>query len=804
MKKKISANSKNKKQAKAATKKKSPSVKSLLPKKIERKKTKPEIKDAIPLKTLTVKPLKREEAERYRNMVENIADAYYEVDLAGNFTFFNDAVCRVLGYSREELMGQNYRDHTDKETAKKVFQTYNKVYKTGKIIKEFGYYIIRKDGFKRYIEGSVSLRKNSSGKPIGFLGISNDLTERKRAKEALKERDIVFKKLSANVPGIIYQFQMKPDGSFCLPFSTDAVKDIYGCSPEDIVNDFSPIAKAVYHGDFDRFVESIKLSAKKMSPWQCEYRVQVPGKPLRWILGTSTPEKLPDGSIIWHGFNTDITQRKKAEAETAILSNALKLALDPILILDLEGKVINVNEAAKRLFETEDLGVSAPDYIAPEDKEKVTAKMQELLMGSGINVAEFTVITKSGRRVSIEATGNLIVDANGKANGFVVVERDITDRKRMEEALRQEQRFSKSVLDNLPEIFYLFTYPENRFRLSNKQVETLLGFNAEEIHDRHVTEWFAPEYRDAILKAIDEVMENGQSSIEAPLLAKDGHQIPFFLTGAKFEVNDQSYFMGIGMDLTERKKAEKELEKYHEHLEELVRERTIHLEASNKELEAFSYSASHDLRAPLRSIEGFSQALLEDYRDKLDIQGKDYLTRIKTATRRMADLIEDMLQLSRITRMEMNIEKVNLTLIARSVMSELQKSQPRRHVEISIADSLEDTADLRLMRIVLDNLLSNAWKFTERQAKAKIEFGLLKSEVGEKVYFIRDNGAGFDMAYSDKLFAPFQRLHADDEFPGTGIGLATVRRIINRHGGKVWAEGEIDKGATFYFSLNEK
>ncbi len=804
MKKKISANSKNKKQAKAATKKKSPSVKSLLPKKIERKKTKPEIKDAIPLKTLTVKPLKREEAERYRNMVENIADGYFEVDLAGNFTFFTDAVCRALGYSREELMGQNYRDHTDKETAKKVFQTYNKVYKTGKIIKEFGYYIIRKDGSKRYIESSVSLRKNSSGKPIGFLGISNDLTERKRAKEALKERDIVFKKLSANVPGIIYQFQMKPDGSFCLPFSTDAVKDIYGCSPEDIVNDFSPIAKAVYHGDFDRFVESIKLSAKKMSPWQCEYRVQVPGKPLRWILGTSTPEKLPDGSIIWHGFNTDITQRKKAEAETAILSNALKLALDPILILDLEGKVINVNEAAKRLFETEDLGVSAPDYIAPEDKEKVTAKMQELLMGSGINVAEFTVITKSGRRVSIEATGNLIVDANGKANGFVVVERDITDRKRMEEALRQEQRFSKSVLDNLPEIFYLFTYPENRFRLSNKQVETLLGFNAEEIHDRHVTEWFAPEYRDAILKAIDEVMENGQSSIEAPLLAKDGHQIPFFLTGAKFEVNDQSYFMGIGMDLTERKKAEKELEKYHEHLEELVRERTIHLEASNKELEAFSYSASHDLRAPLRSIEGFSQALLEDYRDKLDIQGKDYLTRIKTATRRMADLIEDMLQLSRITRMEMNIEKVNLTLIARSVMSELQKSQPRRHVEISIADSLEDTADLRLMRIVLDNLLSNAWKFTERQAKAKIEFGLLKSEVGEKVYFIRDNGAGFDMAYSDKLFAPFQRLHADDEFPGTGIGLATVRRIINRHGGKVWAEGEIDKGATFYFSLNEK
>ncbi|MDD5344122.1 MAG: PAS domain S-box protein, partial [Smithella sp.] len=654
---------------------------------IERKKTKPEIKDAIPLKTLTVKPLKREEAERYRNMVENIADGYFEVDLAGNFTFFNDAVCRALGYSREELMGQNYHQHTDKETAKKVFQTYNKVYKTGKIIKEFGYYIIRKDGFKRYIEGSVSLRKNSSGKPIGFLGISNDLTERKRAEEALKERDIVFKKLSANVPGIIYQFQMKPDGSFCLPFSTDAVKDIYICSPEDIVNDFSPIAKAVYHEDFDRFVESIKLSAKKMSPWQCEYRVQVPGKPLRWILGTSTPEKLPDGSIIWHGFNTDITERKKAE-----------------------------------------------------------------------------------------------------------------------EKLKQSQLFNEAVINSIPGLLYLYDDTGHLIHWNKQHFEDLTGYSGEEIKDRYILDWFGGAEPDTsiIKKGISETTTKGYGTAEARLLTKDGNSIFMSFTGVKLNIYGRDHLLGIGIDITERKKAEKELEKYHEHLEELVRERTIHLEASNKELEAFSYSASHDLRAPLRSIEGFSQALLEDYRDKLDIQGKDYLTRIKTATKRMADLIEDMLQLSRITRMEMNIEKVNLTLLARSVINELQKSQPQRHVEIRIAESLEDKADLRLTRIILNNLLGNAWKFTERQAKAKIEFGLLKSEVGEKVYFIRDNGAGFDMAYADKLFAPFQRLHADDEFPGTGIGLATVRRIINRHGGKVWAEGQIDKGATFYFSLNEK
>jgi len=161
------------------------------------------------------------------------------------------------------------------------------------------------------------------------------------------------------------------------------------------------------------------------------------------------------------------------------------------------------------------------------------------------------------------------------------------------------------------------------------------------------------------------------------------------------------------------------------------------------------------------------------------------------------------LQLSRLTRTEMNIEKINLTRIARSVIDELQKSHPQRHVEIKIGDGLEDTADSRLMRITLENLLGNAWKFTEKQVKAVIEFGCTE-EGGKKVYFIRDNGVGFDMAYVDKLFAPFQRLHNEEEFPGTGIGLALVRRIIHRHGGKVWTEGQTDKGATFYFSLNEK
>ncbi len=316
MKKKISANSKNKKQAKAATKKKSPSVKSLLPKKIERKKTKPEIKDAIPLKTLTVKPLKREEAERYRNMVENIADAYYEVDLAGNFTFFNDAVCRVLGYSREELMGQNYRDHTDKETAKKVFQTYNKVYKTGKIIKEFGYYIIRKDGFKRYIEGSVSLRKNSSGKPIGFLGISNDLTHRKQLEEALQKSEALYRLLADHMKDQIWLMDL----NLKLKYMSPSVEKLLGYTLKELnkIHLYNLLTETSFQKAKDIFSrEMTKVSTTPPPPslkhileFECRCK---DGRTL-WIESTHSFIQDKDGkpvSILGEG--RDITERKRVE-----------------------------------------------------------------------------------------------------------------------------------------------------------------------------------------------------------------------------------------------------------------------------------------------------------------------------------------------------------------------------------------------------------------------------------------------------------------------------------------------------------
>jgi PAS domain S-box-containing protein len=262
-------------------------------------------------------------------------------------------------------------------------------------------------------------------------------------------------------------------------------------------------------------------------------------------------------------------------------------------------------------------------------------------------------------------------------------------------------------------------------------------------------------------------------------------------------------FIAVIEDISARKKVEMEIQRLNAELEQRVIDRTAQLEALNRELEAFSYSVSHDLRTPLRSIDGFSQALVEDYGERLDEVGHDYLSRVRRAAQRMGLLIDDLLRLARITRTDMVQTRIDLSALAKEVSGDLCEHKGYNAASLSVQTGMAAYGDPSLLRIVLENLLDNAWKYSSKMSEPKITLGCL-AQAGQAVYFVRDNGAGFDMAYVNKLFGAFQRLHRDQDFSGTGVGLATVKRIIHRHSGKVWAEGLLGEGAVFYFTLGDQ
>jgi PAS domain S-box-containing protein len=338
----------------------------------------------------------------------------------------------------------------------------------------------------------------------------------------------------------------------------------------------------------------------------------------------------------------------------------------------------------------------------------------------------------------------------------------------------------------------LFGY--TRRELSRQRVEMLMPLRFQQQHPGHRNGFFA----DPKIRPIG-------AGLELYGLRKNGVEFPVEVSLSPLEMEEGRLVSCAIRDITERKQTQEALRHQAEGVERHRRELAnfnAELTAANQELEAFSYSVSHDLRGPLRGIDGFSLALLEDCGDKLDAQGKDYLHRVRASTQRMGLLIDDILKLSQVTRAEMCHELVDLSGMARSVLCELAEAQPNRHVEIKIKERLSASGDSRLLRIALENLLGNAWKFTSKMEAAHIQFDEAASN-GTPIFYVRDDGAGFDSAYAKRMFGAFQRLHDKDEFPGTGIGLATVQRIVHRHGGRIWAEGAVGGGATFYFTLAE-
>jgi PAS domain S-box-containing protein len=358
-----------------------------------------------------------------------------------------------------------------------------------------------------------------------------------------------------------------------------------------------------------------------------------------------------------------------------------------------------------------------------------------------------------------------------------------------------------ALIDNTSAVIYMRDL-DGRYMVVNREYERLFHLRREEIVGLTDHDLFPHEMAEAF-RANDlwAASNGGPVQMEEIAPGQDG---PHTYITVKFPLLDgagQAYAVaGISTDITDRKRAEEQVRKLNAELEQRVRDRTAELETSMRELDAFAYSVSHDLRAPLRSLHGFSQVLLEDYGDRLDGDGREYLGRIQANVGRMGQLIDDLLRLSRASRTGLTRTRVDISALAAEIIDELRSADPRRQVEAVIADALAADGDSHLIKLALDNLLSNAWKFTGKRKHATIDVGVAGRD-GEHVFFVRDNGAGFDMRYVSKLFDPLQRLHTAAEFEGNGIGLAIVDRIVSRHGGRIWAESEPGKGATFFFTF---
>jgi PAS domain S-box-containing protein len=680
---------------------------------------------------------------------------------------------KVTGFTPEEIFRRPAMDFLSPETQEIAMKAIQKAMEEGYAQTETG--LVTKDGRTiPYI--MTTARLESSGKPR-FMGIGIDISARKQAETALRESEEKYRSITENMSDGISE--LDPQG--IIKYISPSIERILGYNKEELIG--SSAFDLVHPEDRDLVISTYMDGVKTQSERNMEQRYKRKDGTYIWLRSSGRPLYGSDGKAIGMIVNSNIiTERKHVENLMSMQSEVLK-----ILISDRPAQqtVEEIVDLIKQATGLDAVGVrlrSGDDYpfVASLGYSEEFLKAENTLT---YNYPDGGLCRNDDGTISLECTCGMIISGKSDPDNPLLTP-------------------GGSFWTN-NSLLFLDVPPEADPRLHPRNRCIHVGF---------LSLALIPIRAGAEVIGLLHLADRNQNSF-TPVT------IPFY----------EGIGISIGVALS-RKRAKEEIIRLNKELGNKVNERTsdLHntqlallnlvddlnqsvkstalanrkLEETNNELKAFSYSVSHDLRAPLRSIDGFSLALLEDYQEKLDDTGRNYLNKIRAATQHMGLLIEDLLKLSRVTHAEFQIQSIDLSKIAQLISETFQQNNPEKDIKMTIQKGMIINGDFNYMEIALTNLLENALKFTGKQKKPLIEFGMTLTE-GKTIFFIRDNGVGFDMAYVDKLFSAFQRLHSADEFPGTGIGLVTVKRIITRHGGQIWAEGEVGKGATFFFTLPE-
>jgi len=496
----------------------------------------------------------------------------------------------------------------------------------------------------------------------------------------------------------------------------------------------------------------------------------------------------------------DAVPQKIAELKVLLKSDPAQLRIlveiEPVISKHLAVMKSMVELGSKHVFRAVgQRDLTAEGYALMERIRETFSKL-ESNQRARLDQEQSTMAAAADRVSLMSLAGNLWATLLVLVCGICAV-RAVRERGKAQEALDR-------LLGSLPDAIVIVS-AEGKIVSSNERTENLFGYTVKELQGQSlamlVPERFRQTQRQYYAAYFSSRGDRASAgTIELSGLHKDGREFPIEISTKQLAGKKGMLVTSAIRDVTQRKQTEQQVRRLNEELEL----RAAELETSNKELEAFSYSVSHDLRSPLQSIDGFSQILLQDYGNRLDVDGRDYLERLRGSCQRMDEIIEALLALSNMTRMELQMQAVDLSALAQGVSAEFQQKDPNRLVDWVIAPGLTAHGDAKLLSVVLENLFGNAWKFTAQRPRARIEFGAMPQADGKRAYFVRDDGAGFDMARAENLFTPFKRLHDQGEFRGTGIGLATVQRVIRRHRGKIWADGVVNHGATFCFTLADK